>query len=86
MTFPLYFLLIIYAIFLAVWSIFGLVAVYHMIRFGFFNFVTFFTTFIFIAVAAVILFYSFNFFSQIDWNLNVSIFEGIFNEGFRLSQ
>jgi len=85
MTFSLYFLLIIYSIFFVVWLIFSLVAIYHMLRFGFLDITTFFMTFIFIAVSAVILFYSSNFFSQIDWTLNVSMFESASGDWFNLN-
>ncbi len=79
MTFPLYILLFIYFAFLFVWLIFSIIALYHMIRFGFKNFTTFFTTFIFIAVSILILAFTYEYLIQIDWNLEVSAFEGFFN-------
>ncbi|MEK7558099.1 MAG: hypothetical protein AAB530_02730 [Patescibacteria group bacterium] len=76
MAFPLFFLLIIYLFFLAVWLIFSLIAIYHMIRFGSLNVTTFFTTFLYIAVAVIMLNVSYNFLIPIDWSINVSIFSG----------
>ncbi|MFH1232669.1 MAG: hypothetical protein V1651_02265 [Patescibacteria group bacterium] len=79
MQFPLFYLLIIYLFFLAVWLIFSLIAVYHMIRFGFLNFTTFFVTFFYIAVAAIMLNASYNYLIPIDWSVNVSMFQSFFN-------
>lgn len=72
-------LLYIYFAFLAVWLIFSLVAVYHMMKFGFKNFTSFFATFIFIGVSVFILMESYNYLSQIDWGMNVIVFENMFN-------
>lgn len=79
MTFPLYILLFIYLAFLLVWLILSLVAIYHMFKFGFKNFTTFFTTFIFVAVSILILAFSINSLAGIDWNLQVSIFNEAFD-------
>lgn len=80
MTFKLSILLIPYLLFLFLWLFFSLVAVYHMIKFGFKNFTTFFTTFIFVAVSLVLLVVSYNFLIQIDWDTSVSIFKGAFDQ------
>jgi len=77
MTFPLYIFLILYSIFLAIWLIFGLVAIFHMFRFGLKNFTTFLTTFIFIAVSFLLLVVSYNYLSPIDWGINITIFDGL---------
>ena len=79
MVFKLSILLIPYLLFLLLWLIFSLVAVYHMIKFGFKNFTTFFTTFIFVAVSLALLVVSYNFLIQIDWDASVSIFQGAFD-------
>lgn len=84
MSFPLYYFLITYFIFLLIWSILSLVAIYHVLRFGFLNFATLVSTLIFIIVSTVILIYSYNFINQIDWNLNVSLWQGVFNQWFSL--
>ncbi len=82
MTFSLSFFLFVYILFLLLWGIFSLVAIYHMFRFGFLNFTTFFTTFIYIAISVLILFFSYQYVSQIDWGLNVTLFEDLFNNWF----
>ncbi|MCK4554299.1 hypothetical protein KAU19_05055 [Candidatus Parcubacteria bacterium] len=79
MTFSLSLLLIPYLLFLFLWLIFSIVAVYHMMKFGFKNFTTFFTTFIFIGVAILMLMTTYDFISQIDWKEQVTIFENAFN-------
>ncbi|MFH0923924.1 MAG: hypothetical protein V1825_04280 [Candidatus Falkowbacteria bacterium] len=79
MTFKLSILLIPYLLFLLLWLIFSLVAVYHMIKFGFKNFTTFFTTFIFVAVSLALLAVSYSFLIQIDWDTSVSMFKGAFD-------
>ena len=52
-----------------------------MLKFGFLNFTTFFIVSIYIVVAVLLLTVSYNFLSQIDWNLQVSIFGDLFNVG-----
>jgi hypothetical protein len=79
MTFPLYYFLLIYLLFILLWLVFSLVAVYHMIKFSFKNFISFFATFIFIGVSALILMESYNYLSRIDWEMNVIVFENMFN-------
>jgi len=79
MTFQLSILLIPYLLFLLLWLIFSLVAVYHMMKFGFKNFTTFFTTFIFIGIAILMLTTTYNFIEQIDWKTEITIFENAFN-------
>ncbi len=79
MTFSLSLLLIPYLLFLLLWLIFSIVAVYHMMKFGFKNFTTFFTTFIFIGVSVLMLITTYNFIEQIDWQAQVTIFENAFN-------
>lgn len=79
MAFPLYYFLLIYLLFILLWLIFGLVAIYHMIKFGFKNFTTFFATFMFIGVSIFMLSESYNYLSRIDWEMNVIVFENMFN-------
>jgi len=84
MTFPLYIFLFLYFAFLTLWLIFSLIAVYHILKFGFKNFITFFTTFIYISVSVIMLFGSYYYISQIDWNMNITILRGLFNINFQL--
>ncbi len=78
MTFPLYIFLFPYLIFLIIWAVFSLTAVYHMLRFGFKNITTILTTIIYIGVSAWLLYTSYQYIDQIDWDSQVSLFKGIF--------
>jgi len=75
MTFPLSIFLIPYFILLAVWLILSLVAVFHMLKFGFKTFATFVSVFLYIGVSLIMLNVSYYYIKGIDWNANVSIFE-----------
>lgn len=77
MVFSLSIFLYIYFAFLAVWLIFSLIAIYHMIKFGFVSFTTFFAVFVFIGVSVFLLAQSYNFLSPIDWNADVKILDGV---------
>lgn len=79
MTFKLSILLIPYILFIIAWFIFCIVAVYHMMKFGFKNFTTFITTFIFISVAIIMLYASFNYINKIDWQTEVTILKNAFD-------
>lgn len=78
MSFSLIIFLYIYYFVLAVWAIMFLTIIYHMFKFGLKTFMTFFLTFIFVAVAILLLNTSYLYISQIDWNSTVTIFPGIF--------
>jgi hypothetical protein len=73
-----YFLYIYYA-FLAIWAVLFLVGIYHLLRFGFKNFTTLVMTFLFITIAALMLWSSFGFIQQVDWNTEITTFSGISN-------
>ncbi len=68
--------LYIYYGFLFVWGLLFLAVTYHMLKFGLKNFLTFFITFIFIAVAVLLLYVSNIYIDQIDWSQTVTIFGG----------
>ncbi|MBI2459566.1 MAG: hypothetical protein HYV53_03385 [Parcubacteria group bacterium] len=76
MTIPLIGFLFLYLLFVFVWLIFSLIALYHMIKYGQMNFTTFFTSFAYLAGSALILFLSYGYLSQIDWNVGLTIFQG----------
>lgn len=73
MSFQIIIFLYIYLGFLAVWSFFFIVAVYHMYKFGFKSIATFATTFLFIAIALIMLTASFIFIFDINWKQEVEI-------------
>ena len=77
MSFQLIIFLYIYYILLATWGLFFLALVYHMFKFGFKNFSTFLLTFIFIAVAILMLNTSFIYISKIDWNKSINIWGAV---------
>lgn len=79
MSFPLVIFLYIYFAFLFVWLIFSAVGVYHLVKYGFLNFMTFFSLFAYAAVSFLILAVSYDYIREVDWNITVSIFQGIFN-------
>jgi len=75
MTIPLTAFLILYLILVFVWLVFSLIALFHMIRYGQINFTTFLTTFIYLAGSALLLFFSYQYLSRIDWSAGLSIFQ-----------
>jgi hypothetical protein len=75
MTFPLYYFLFFYGFFIFIWGIFSLIAVYHMFRYGFKNFFTFFAVFLYIAASIGLFYTSLAYINGIDWQLNVTMFE-----------
>ncbi len=79
MSFPLSVFLIPYFIFLIIWALMMMVALYHILRFGFKNFTTILTTLVFIVVTILILMISYNYLSQIDWAREVTVFGNLVN-------
>ena len=75
MTLKLIYFLYIYFAFLFAWFIFFVISIYHIIKFGFKNFSTFFVSFIFIGVAIILLSISFNFIKEIDWTITTDLFK-----------
>ncbi len=61
-------LLIPAGLFLLLFAFFSFVALYHMVRFGEKNFLTFVITFLYIAVSAIILFIAWMALQTIDWS------------------
>lgn len=80
MSFPLSLFLYIYYAFLIFWAIFSLVALYHMVKFSFINFTSFFTIVLYLGISAVLLKISFLFIGTIDWGINLAIFQNMFNQ------
>lgn len=71
MSFPISIFLYLYYGFLFFWLIFSLVGIFHILKFGFKTFGTFFATFAYMAVSAIILFITFNFINQTDWTVQI---------------
>ena len=74
MGIPLSIFLIPYAVILIIYFVFSFFSLYHMFRFGVTNFTTFFMSFIYIAVSAIIIFVSYNFIAGIDWQRDLQFF------------
>ncbi len=77
MTFTLSWLLIVYFIFLICFVFFSLINIYHLVRYGVLNFTTFLATFLYLAVTLVIIFISWQYLSQINWQQTIELFKGI---------
>lgn len=71
MSITLSIFLFIYFMFLAVWLLFSLVGIFHMLSYGFKNIVTLASVFGYIAVSVVILAVSAGYLLNIDWSLEV---------------
>ena len=76
MTIPLIFFLYLYFLFFAIWLIFSLIAFYHIIKYGQVSYTTFFTIIIYLAGSVLILFYSYQYLSPIDWSVGLTIMRG----------
>lgn len=77
MTFPLIYFLYAFYAFLAVWAVFCCVVVFHLATYGFKNFTTFLSIFIFIAFSVLLLLACFDFIDKIQWQTSITLFEGI---------
>lgn len=67
MNIPLYYLLFPYGFFILVWLVLSGVALYHMLKFGFKNYITLAAVFIYLSVSASLISVSFLYISAIDW-------------------
>ncbi len=63
--------LYIYLAFLVLWLSFSVTALYHMLKFGFKNFVSYMSVFLYLAVSLIILGASFFYISQTNWSTNL---------------
>lgn len=82
MVFPLVYLLYFYYAFVAVWLIFSLVAIYHLMKFGLANFLTYAISMGYLVISILIFSTSFYYINQIDWDVNASIFGLLVNNIF----
>lgn len=76
MFFELKIFLYIFYAFLVLWGILSLSGIFHMLKYGFKNFTTFFVTTTFIVVSFLMLSISFTNIRKINWNEEVSLFAG----------
>jgi len=78
MSIPFYILLIIYGLFFLVWFIFSLIGVFHMLRFGFKNFTTWATVFVYVAISLIMLAVTMAYINTVNWRLPID-FSAFFN-------
>lgn len=79
MDIPYYIFGIIYLIALLIFFAFAFTNIYHMVRFGFFDFVGRLHTLLLTAVIAVVLFFTILLLKDIDWLGSFTIFEDTLN-------
>lgn len=79
MTFPLYYLLYIFGLFLVFWLLYSMAGIYHMLRFGLRRFSTIFVVLFYLGGSVVLAGLSFYWLSPIDWQQKVSLGAGFFN-------
>ncbi|MBD3360055.1 MAG: hypothetical protein GF365_05115 [Candidatus Buchananbacteria bacterium] len=65
-------LLIAYGVLVLAFLIFALVNLYHILKFGFLGFESFFVTFIFIAGTILVLFITYKLGVEIDWTQTIA--------------
>jgi len=76
MTIPLIAFLFFYLLFVLVWLIFSIIALYHIIRYGEMNEACISVIIIYLAISAAIIYLSYQFISRIDWNVGLTISQG----------
>lgn len=77
MTVPLYIFLIIYLLLVLVVLWFFLATFYHLVRFGTLNFATVFVPLIFVIGMFLLIYYSYQYLSTINWQDTITIFKEI---------
>ena len=76
MSIPIIAFLYLYLLFVLVWLVFSVIALYHIIRYGQIGFTSLAVTLIYILVSTAILFLSYQYLSQIDWEASLTVFQG----------
>ncbi|HAM88255.1 MAG: hypothetical protein US83_C0010G0076 [Candidatus Falkowbacteria bacterium GW2011_GWC2_38_22] len=78
-TITLEFFLYIYLAFIVVWLIFNIVAIYHLLKYGFRNIFTFFAILFIVFCSSALLSISGNFVKQIDWSPEINLLNNSFD-------
>jgi hypothetical protein len=78
MTIPVVAFLYLYLLFVLVWLIFSLIALYHMIKYGQIGLVSILAVLVYLAVCLAILDLSYQYLSPIDWDAELTILRGGF--------
>lgn len=78
-TITLELFLYIYLAFIVVWLIFNVVAIYHLLKYGFKNVFTFFAVLFIVLFSSTLLNISGNFVKQIDWSPEINLLNNSFD-------
>ncbi|MDO8668462.1 MAG: hypothetical protein Q7K35_05250 [bacterium] len=76
MTIPLVAFLYLYLLFVFAWLIFSLIAFYHIMKYGQICFASFIAVSAYFVVSVIILTFSYEYLSQIDWSIGLTVFQG----------
>jgi len=78
MTIPLVAFLYLYLLFILLWLIFSIIALYHIIRYGQISFFSVMVTMAYLMATMAVLFLSYEYLSQIDWEVGLTVLQGGF--------
>jgi len=73
MTFTLSIFLYVFFAFVGIWGVFSLVALFHLLKFGFKGAITFFTATGYVAVSTLIIFGTMSYLEPVDWQASISV-------------
>ncbi len=73
-TIPLYTLLFIYFLFLAIFAVFLLIDFYHIVMTASFTLSSFLVTFIIFALTTLTLYFTWQFLNEVDWQIPLTVF------------
>lgn len=85
-TIPLYTLLFIYFLFLAIFAVFLLIDSYHIVMTASFTLSSFLVTFIIFALTTLTLYFTWQFLSEVDWQAPLTVFSSSWFTGLFSSQ
>lgn len=74
---PLYYFLLVWMVFLAVYAVMALLSLIQMLRFGLTGLGTYLSTFVFLAAASGTIICCALYFSTVDWTISVNLFGGM---------
>lgn len=77
-TVTMQFFLYIYLTFIVMWLLFVAVAIFHLLKYGFKNFSTFFIVLAILFVSCLLMLISNHYIEQIDWSAEINLFNNSF--------
>ena len=72
-SFPLFYIAIPFLIIIGFWIIFAFFNIYHALKFGYINYISYFMTFILIGLSVITLFIGYDLLRGIDWDQMISL-------------